>query len=541
MRGNDIFTGTRSVIDYYHQWLGIPPEEQPPNLYRLLGLTTFESDANVIEASADRQMAHIRTFQTGRHSAESQKLLNELARAKLCLMHPERRKLYNRKLRAKLAGRPQTTRTIVPVASRPIPQAILKAPKEEVNWQLWVRSGFWTVLVVVALMTSLKLIGFLGAWMSDLQKQLAKKPEPAKIEITPPVQQPAPITVNVPATPVIVDVPVVEFPKPEPMPAPEAPKNDSPPTMTFPADENEAKRVQIAWAENLHRPVVQKNSIGMLMTIVPPGEFQMGSSPQSVEKWLRHLRSLNNGGAEFIVTEQVRHKVTISRPFAIGIYEVTNAQFRQFVDATKYRTDPEKNHKGGWGVFDRPKGNTAELVRKPRYNWRMMGRFKPADDCPVSNITWNDAKAFCEWLSDVEDRTYRLPTEAEWEYACRAGMDSDWSCGNDSKRLNDYAWVIGNSGWVPHEVGLKLPNAWGIYDMHGNAFEHCEDYYDNLPYNAEAMIDPQGPLAGGARCTRGGSVRCPESWVRSAFRVGGPQDECYVLAQGFRVVLELEQ
>lgn len=539
MRGNDISTGTRSVIDYYHQWLGIPPEEQPPNLYRLLGLTTFESDANVIEASADRQMAHIRTFQTGRHSDESQKLLNELARAKLCLMHPERRKLYNKKLRAKLAGRPQTTRTI-PVASRPIPQAILRAPKEEVNWQLWVRSGFWTVLVVVALMISLKLIGFLGTWMSDLQKQLAKKPEPTKIEITPPVQQPAPITVNVPTNPVIVEAPIIELPKPEPVPTPE-PKDNSPPTMTFPVDGKEAKRIQIAWAENLHRPVVQKNSIGMFMTLVPPGEFQMGTSPEFVDKWLRHLKAVNNGGAEFIVTEQVRHKVTISRPFAIGIYEVTNAQFRQFVDATKYRTDTEKNHKGGWGVFDRPRGDSVNWVRKPKYNWRTMGRFKPAENYPVFNVTWNDAKAFCEWLSDKEGRTYRLPTEAEWEYACRAGTDSHWSCGNDIERLNDYAWVIGNSGWVPHEVGLKLPNAWGIYDMHGNVFELCEDYYDSLPYKAEAMIDPQGPLEGGARCARGGSARCPESWVRSAFRIGGSEDECYMLSEGFRVVLELEQ
>ncbi len=97
---------------------------------------------------------------------------------------------------------------------------------------------------------------------------------------------------------------------------------------------------------------------------------------------------------------------------------------------------------------------------------------------PVINVNWHDAIAYCEWLSQKSGQIYRLPTEAEWEYACRAGTDTKWSFGDDEKELEKYAWYSKNSESKTHPVGEKLPNPWGLYDMHGNVWEWCEDWYD---------------------------------------------------------------
>ena len=127
---------------------------------------------------------------------------------------------------------------------------------------------------------------------------------------------------------------------------------------------------------------------------------------------------------------------------------------------------------------------------------------------PVINVSWIDATNFARRLSDVQQesdsqRRYRLPTEAEWEYACRAGSESAYSFGNSDLHIDDYAWFKANSKRRVHEVGQKKPNAFGLYDMHGNVWEWCQDWHGN--FSATAVTDPTGPASGRARVLRGGS------------------------------------
>jgi formylglycine-generating enzyme required for sulfatase activity len=109
------------------------------------------------------------------------------------------------------------------------------------------------------------------------------------------------------------------------------------------------------------------------------------------------------------------------------------------------------------------------------------------------HVCWLDAKAFCDWLSKKEGKAYRLPTEAEWEYACRAGSTGDFCFGDDEARLGEYAWYKANSDDTTHPVGQKKPNAWGLYDMHGNVVEWCQDWYDYAYYASSPAEDPKGP------------------------------------------------
>lgn len=163
------------------------------------------------------------------------------------------------------------------------------------------------------------------------------------------------------------------------------------------------------------------------------------------------------------------------------------------------------------------------------------GPYGPADDRPVNNVSWFEAAAFCNRLSKREGldscyrirgglgvewirsaNGYRLLTEAEWEYACRAGTTTRWSFGEDEKQLAGHVWFKENSNSEPRPVGCKLPNAWGLYDMHGNVWEWCWDWYGS--YTAEEQIDPIGPKNGTARLLRGGSFGSAPGILRSANR-----------------------
>jgi formylglycine-generating enzyme required for sulfatase activity len=139
-------------------------------------------------------------------------------------------------------------------------------------------------------------------------------------------------------------------------------------------------------------------------------------------------------------------------------------------------------------------------------------------DHPVVNVTWNDAVAFCEWLSRKEGKTYRLPTEAEWEYACRAGSTTKWCFGDTESQLGDYAWFRSNSENVTHPVGGKRPNAWGLQDMHGNVWEWCADWYENDYYGSSPPDDPNGPSSGTYRVLRRGSWGDNARYARSSGR-----------------------
>ena len=143
-------------------------------------------------------------------------------------------------------------------------------------------------------------------------------------------------------------------------------------------------------------------------------------------------------------------------------------------------------------------------------------RFKGSRN-PVEKVRWNDAVAFCRKLSDQEGVEYRLPTEAEWEYACRAGTTTRYSFGDDKSQLGKYAWFGGNSGGETHPVGQKLPNIWGLYDMHGDVYEWCQDWYGRYE-RGRVISDPTGPASGKLRVLRGGAFAGRPLYVRSANR-----------------------
>ena len=140
---------------------------------------------------------------------------------------------------------------------------------------------------------------------------------------------------------------------------------------------------------------------------------------------------------------------------------------------------------------------------------------------PVENVSWNDAIDFCGKLSKQEGVEYRLPTEAEWEYACRAGTTTRYSFGDDKSQLGKYAWFGGNSGGETHPVGQKLPNIWGLYDMHGDVYEWCQDWYGRYE-RGRVISDPTGPTSGEYRVLRGGAFVVPPEVVRSAYRYNYP-------------------
>lgn len=294
--------------------------------------------------------------------------------------------------------------------------------------------------------------------------------------------------------------------------------------------------VDFPLVENV-RPKAFTNSIGMKLVLIPAGEFLMGS-PESD-------RNADDD-------EKPQHRVRITRPFYLGAYEVTVGQFRKFVEDTGYKTDAEKDGQGGVGY----NAEKNELEgRKPQYSWQNTG-FAQGDEHPVVNVSWNDAVAFCEWLSRKEGKKYRLPTEAEWEYACRAGTTTRYYCGDDPEGLAEVGNVADAAakakfpGWrftieardgyvFTAPVGRFRPNGFGVYDMHGNVWEWCADWYDGEYYGRSPVDDPPGPSSGAFRVFRGGGWLSGAAGVRAADRDhGGPGIRYYDL--GFRVCREGE-
>jgi len=154
----------------------------------------------------------------------------------------------------------------------------------------------------------------------------------------------------------------------------------------------------------------------------------------------------------------------------------------------------------------------------------------------VETVSWDDATEFCKKLSEKTRQAVRLPTEAEWEYACRAGSKTRFCFGDADEGLGDYAWYRANSGRTTHPVGQKKPNAWGLYDMHGNVWEWCADWYGDYPNGA--VTDPQGPASGTYRVLRGGAWRGNSDFCRSANRGSGtPGGRSRIF--GFRVVVSV--
>jgi formylglycine-generating enzyme required for sulfatase activity len=242
--------------------------------------------------------------------------------------------------------------------------------------------------------------------------------------------------------------------------------------------------------------------------------------------------------------------VTLSKAFWMGKHEVTVGQFRKFADATGYKTDAEKGTglKGAFVLAD-GKGTRAEDA-----SWKKP-YFKQTDEHPVVCVSWNDARAFADWLNATDKSrpagsTYRLPTEAEWEYACRAGTTSWYQWGDDPGKGKGWCnaadatakktfpeWTVFNwdDGFLyTAPVGSFKANAFGLHDMHGNVWEWCQDWHGD--YKEGDQMDPSGPASGERRVLRGGSWDLYPRALRSAYRDGGRPDLRDRIA-GVRVVL----
>src|ERR1035437_1060967 len=245
------------------------------------------------------------------------------------------------------------------------------------------------------------------------------------------------------------------------------------------------------------------NKVTLKLVRIPAGKFLMGSPKDEKDRKDNEGLPPDQG-----VNGSPQIEVTISHPFYLGVYVVTVDQYAQFVKDTGQKHDEPS--------------------------------FKQTGDHPVVNVSWDDAQAFCQWLSKKTGKTVGLPTETQWEYACRAGTKTRFSFGDKDTDLGDYAWYSANSldkekgARMTHSVGQKKPNAWGLYDMHGNVWEWCSDWYAES-YAAADKTDPTGPKKGMERVVRGGSWDGDPGRCRSATRTGFP-DGRYNL-NGFRVVV----
>ncbi len=283
------------------------------------------------------------------------------------------------------------------------------------------------------------------------------------------------------------------------------------------------------------------NSLGMSMVRVPAGSFVMGSSEADIA-WA--MTTLAQGQPVSLENEYPFHKVRISRPFWMAATEVTVGQFRTFVNETGYITDAE-DEKGGQ-VFN---SQTNRFEKKDGTSWKNPG-WKVTDDQPVTMVSYNDAQAFAEWLTAKDKLPYKLPTEAQWEYAARGGLPmAKFPWGDelpDGRRANyadknkDFPWRdrFGDGGYkYVAPVGSYEPNAFGLYDMAGNVLEWVRDYYGEDYYRFTPEVDPEGPGQGENRVMKGGEWSFGPVNLRCAFR-GWSRPDVATQNFGFRVIIE---
>lgn len=230
--------------------------------------------------------------------------------------------------------------------------------------------------------------------------------------------------------------------------------------------------------------VVQlKDGVTMEFVLISDGDFMMGAETQDGED-----------------DEKPQHQVLISKSFYLAKTEVTQAQ---------------------WLALYRAHGSSSR-----------------GDGLPVNNITWELATQYCNLATANLEGTYRLPTEAEWEYACRAGTSTAYSYGDDTVQLQNYAWFEENSQDRIQKVGTRRPNPWGLFDMHGNVAEWCADLYDDTYYDAVSVMDPIGPEEGSYRVIRGGSFYLGSWPCRSAYRAKSKASSRSPMV-GLRLLLEI--
>jgi serine/threonine-protein kinase len=313
----------------------------------------------------------------------------------------------------------------------------------------------------------------------------------------------------------------------------------APGPASAPFDAQQARQHQEAWAKYLGVPIEVTNSIGMKLVLIPPGEFTMGSTPQE-QAWAmgvgaKHHQLENYRGR--VPAEGPPHRVKIGRPYYLGACPVTQREYEQLTGSNPSAFTEQQSAASGF----QPPLSDRELQGREAARVKAVGC--DTGRHPVETVSWSDAILFCRRLSAVlaeqaAHRVYRLPTEAEWEHACRAGTTTRFWCGDDEARLERCAWFGKDARGLTYPVGEKLASPWGLYDMHGHVWQWCADWYNPAYYEQSPQVDPVGPRQGSARVMRGGGANLVAS-LRSASRNSGPPDFRHA-GLGFRVVCEIE-
>jgi len=480
-------SGEDGRFDGYHKWLGIPPAEQPPNHYRLLGVRLFESDPDVIRHAADMRTAYVRRFQTGKHSEQVQQIRNQIAAAGLCLRDPQRRSKYDAQLRGRPAAEDEPspkvesattaepTMVAEPAPTVPPPEGIQPAR----------RSLPPEATVPVAPSPTERARDYGEATPSAMDAWWGFDSEPVKPardygEATPSAMD------RVMAVPRMIDRVLLGRIAPEGYEIMRWFLRGL--VLAVPV----GVVVLVIWMI-VHEPTQPKiprgdaefsldlgGGVTLEMVLIPAGSFTMGD---------------DSGDSD----ERPVHRVTITKPFYLGKYEVTQEQWQAVM------------------------GNNPS-------------RFRGAKN-PVEMVSWNDCQAFIAKLNQKyagTGRRFSLPSEAQWEYACRAGSTTRYGFGDDETALDEYGWFRNNSGGTTHPVGQKKPNGWRLHDMHGNVWEWCEDRYDSGYYKNSPTADPTGPASGSYRVIRGGYWYADARYCGSALR-GRSTPACRYNDFGFRL------
>lgn len=554
-------------FDAYHKWLGIPPREQPPHHYRLLGIDLFESDPDVIDSAANKQMAYLKSCANGPHVALSQQLLNEVAAARICLLNAGKRSAYDAELKIRLAAAVSDSQPLIlppaitaPPASamaagRPVPIPEQLPPADPLalsglaavhprrspwrDWRVQVGAGSAGVLVI-SVVLALALGGTDSARQAPPKRTKSKPAVVAQDPEAEPEQESAPggganppaaadrkLVASVgPAVPSpagassLAGSPVPVATKPAaPAPVPLTVSRFNPTAMGKAAPPAGGPTSRLLTAGSVPGQRWDGNGAQISLCWCPPGTFVMGSPESEMEA----------GAGVRLGEDQI--PVTLTHGFWMGRYEVTQEQWQKVMGTTlaqqAQRTTPRGNFAGQGANY------------------------------PMYFVNHEEVTEFCRKLTEQERQSgnlsagweYRLPTEAQWEYACRAGTQTPFSFGAE---LNgDQANCNGVVPYGTSEPGPNLgrtapcgsyqPNAFGLFDMHGNVAEWCRDWA--APVDSETVVpkqavDPAGPDDGTERMIRGGGWNYPAGFCRSATRMNKGLPSLGAPSLGFRVICE---
>ena len=423
------------TFDPYHVWLGIAPAEQPANHCRLLGINLFESDPEVIDNAADRQMVHLRSFQLGKHADLSQRLLNEVAAAKVCLLRPEKKAAYDEQLRQQLRVQAEADESQRPEIDSQLALALeQEAGKGRSHARQAAPPGCGALLGVAGAVVALVVIVAVWATVTrntpvEPARQVAATSPAGKVlevrdwgggqketasrpPITNPGSQISNLKVQNPDLQSEIHNPKSKIPNFSPRPPAPTDQVRAVPPLAKPAmSAAEAAQIQKQWAEYLRRPVKEVNSLGMPLMLIPPGEFDMGSTPEEIAWAMEAGKEHKEVRWYFdeVASESPRHRVKITKPFRVGMCTVTQGEYEKVMGV-----NPSA---GATRPFDttafKPLLSEIEAKYRRAYDKRMVGN--DTSRHPVETVTWDQAMEFCRRLSAMpaeqsSRRLYRLPT-----------------------------------------------------------------------------------------------------------------------------------